>query len=351
MTATSTLRRAAALVTHPLLPEDFLGLVNPLWSARQLRGVVVAVRPESRGAVSIVVRPGRGWRPHRAGQYVRVGVEVDGVRQWRTYSLISAETRSDGLICFAAKDVGLVSGHLVHRTAPGDVLLLEPPQGEFVLPAVPGPLLMVTGGSGITPVMGMLRTLAARDALRDVVLLHSAVDADDVCFGAELRALAVASPGFRLVVRHTDEEGLLTMDQLDGLCPDWRERGAWACGPAGMLDAAETHWASSGLADALHVERFRPRLLAGAGGEGGPVAFVRTGRDTTADGATCLLDAGEAAGVTMPSGCRMGICFGCVVPLRAGRVRDLRTGEVHGDEGDLVQTCVSAAAGPVELDL
>ena len=76
--------------------------------------------------------------------------------------------------------------------------------------------------------------------------------------------------------------------------------------------------------------------------------FTRSGRETDADGATPLLAAGESAGVLMPSGCRMGIC---VVRLRAGRVRDLRTGQVHGDEGDMIQTCVSAAAGPVEIEL
>jgi len=116
------------------------------------------------------------------------------------------------------------------------------------------------------------------------------------------------------------------------------------------MDAAEVHWQQENLADRLRLERFRPRLLADAG-EGGDVVFAQSATTVTADGDTAILDAGEAAGVLMPSGCRMGICHGCVVPLLAGRVRDLRTGEVHGEEGDLVQTCISAAAGPVELDL
>jgi ferredoxin len=110
------------------------------------------------------------------------------------------------------------------------------------------------------------------------------------------------------------------------------------------------HWRDAGLSERLRLERFRPRLLSDAG-EGGDVVFARSTTTVTADGSTALLDAGEAAGVLMPSGCRMGICHGCVVPLLSGQVRDLRTGDVHGDEGDLVQTCISAAAGPVELDL
>ena len=79
--------------------------------------------------------------------------------------------------------------------------------------------------------------------------------------------------------------------------------------------------------------------------------FTVSGRQADADGATPLLVAGEDAGVLMPSGCRMGICYSCVARLRVGRVRDLRTGREHGDEGELIHTCVSAAAGPVEIDL
>jgi ferredoxin len=70
-----------------------------------------------------------------------------------------------------------------------------------------------------------------------------------------------------------------------------------------------------------------------------------------ADGAVPLLVVGENAGVLMPSGCRMGICYSCVATLRSGRVRDLRTGREHGEEGEVIQTCVSAATGPVAIDL
>jgi ferredoxin len=81
------------------------------------------------------------------------------------------------------------------------------------------------------------------------------------------------------------------------------------------------------------------------------VRFTRSAREVDADGATPLLVAGEEAGALLPSGCRMGICNTCVGRLRSGRVRDLRTGHLHDSEGELVRTCVSAAAGPVEIDL
>ncbi|NJC66622.1 ferredoxin reductase [Planosporangium flavigriseum] len=343
---------AVTWLTTPLLPDDYLGLLNPLWSARQLRGRVEAVLPETADAATLVIHPGQGWTPHRAGQYARVGVDVDGVRHWRSYSLSSPPERADGRITITVKadPTGLVSPYLVRRVTPGTIVYLAPAQGEFTLPELPPDrLLFVTGGSGITPVAAMLRSLALHNQVSDVVLVHSAPTPADVIFGTELRALAARLPSLRLYERHTRTDGRLTMAQLRRLCPDWRQRHVWACGPTGMLDEVERHWRRTKLADRLHVERFRPPVT--AGGAGGRVRFVASGRQADADGTTPLLVIGENAGVLMPSGCRMGICYSCVARLRSGRVRDLRTGREHGDEGELVQTCVSAAAGPVEIDL
>ncbi|NEK60212.1 ferredoxin reductase [Geodermatophilus sabuli] len=342
--------RLAELVTTPLLPADYLDMVNPLRAGTDLRGRVEAVHPETRDAATLVIRPGADWRPHVPGQWIRVGVDVDGVRQWRAYSLTSDRTRTDGCISITVKAMpgGKVSNQLVHRTAPGTLVHLDQAAGEFVLPTpAPAKALFVTAGSGITPVMGILRN---HPELSDVVLVHSAPTADDVVFGAELRDLAAAGR-IRLVEQHTDTAGQLDPAALAALVPDLTERAAWACGPVGMLEALEEYWTSAGLADRLVTERFRPTVV--VAGEGGTVSFSRTGTTLEADGATPILDAAEEAGVLMPSGCRMGICFGCVLPLREGAVRDLRNGEVTtaapGD-GVLIQTCVSAAAGACDID-
>src|SRR5262249_48168275 len=149
------LLHAARWLTTPLLPDDYLGLVNPLWSSRELRGRVEAVQPETADAASVVIRPGRGWAGHRAGQYVRVGVDIDGVRHWRPYSLSSPPNRADGCITITVTAVpqGRVSGHLVCRLTRGAILRLTPAEGRFVLPdPLPAGLLFVTAGSGITPV-------------------------------------------------------------------------------------------------------------------------------------------------------------------------------------------------------
>ena len=355
--------RLAERATSPLLPADYLDLFDPLRAGADLRGRIVEVHPETADAATIVIRPGADWAGHVPGQYVRIGVDVDGIRQWRAYSLTHGP-RPDGFISITVKAVpdGVVSTHLVRQAQPGTLVHLEQAQGEFVLPTEGGKLLFVTAGSGVTPVIGMLRNLfpvahsgvvrLSRSAAYDIVVVHVAPSEPDSIFIDNLRALDAAGL-IRLVARYDDEHGVLDVDQLDELVPDLHERRTLACGPGGLLDALERHHEQRGLP--LLTEQFRATTL--VVGEGGSVAFAGSGATVDADGATPILDAAEAAGVLMPSGCRMGICFGCVLPLREGAVRDLRTGavttatpgETHG-RGVPVQTCISAAAGRCVID-
>ncbi|WP_218594458.1 ferredoxin reductase [Pseudonocardia oceani] len=351
------LRAAAAWFTTPLLPDDYLTLISPLWSARELRGRIVEVVPEAGDAATLVIEPGWGWPFDSApGQYIGIAVEVDGRFHWRSYSLTSPPTRRQRHVAVTVKAMpeGFLSQHLVSGVAPGTVVRLAAPRGEFVLPDPPPPrILFLTAGSGLTPVMAMLRTLARRRTLPDVVLVHSAPDAGEVLFGGEIDRLSAEHPGLRVHEQHTRRDGRLDLAALDTVCADWREREAWVCGPNAMLDEAERVWGDAGLARRLHVERFSADLTGGEA-EGGTVTFGASGREVEVDGATTLLEAGESAGVALPFGCRTGICHSCTVPLRSGAVRDLRDGTEHrigrGAPAEKVQTCVTAAAGDCVLD-
>ena len=346
-------RTVVGRITTPLLPDDYLKLANPLWSARELRGRVLEVRRETEDSATLVIKPGWGFHfDYEPGQYVGIGVLMDGRWRWRSYSLTSTPVTRDRIITIAVKAMpeGFLSSHLVGGVTPGTIVRLAAPQGNFVMPdPAPASVLFLTAGSGITPVMSMLRTLARRGQIADVVHVHSSPTAADVLFGDELAGLVTEHDGYRLSLRATRTEGRLDLSRLDEYVPDWRERQTWACGPAGMLDDAHRLWSSAGIEDKLHQERFAASRAA-AHGTGGTVTFERSGKTVTADAATSLMDAGELAGVQMPFGCRMGICQSCVVGLVGGHVRDLRTG-AEKEPGDRIQTCVSAASGDCVLDV
>ena len=347
------LRKLAERITTPLLPDDYLRLANPLWSARELRGRVLRVRRETDDSATLVIKPGWGFSfDYEPGQYMGIGLLVDGRWRWRSYSLTSSPVKGGRTVTITVKAMpeGFLSAHLVGGVAPGTIVRLAAPQGNFVLPdPAPPAVLFITAGSGITPVMSMLRTLVRRDQITDVVHLHSAPTAADVMFGTELDQLARDQPGYRLRLRTTRSQGRLDLTRLDTEVPDWRDRQTWACGPETMLNAAERAWSAAGVGDRLHLERFAVSRAAPAGA-GGTVTFAQSGKSTNADAATSLMDAGEQMGVQMPFGCRMGICQSCVVGLVEGHVRDLRTGVVH-EPGTRVQTCISAASGDCVLDV
>jgi len=362
----SRLGRVAEAATTPLVPADYLDLVAPLRSGTDLRARIVTITPETRDAATIVLKPGADWAGHVPGQYLRIGIDVDGVREWRAYSLTHGP-RADGCISITVKAVpdGKVSNHLVHQARPGTLVHLEQATGDFVLPSsvvelVETKLLFVTAGSGVTPVIGMLRNLfpvtdsgvvdLPRSKGLDIVVVHIAPSEPDSIFLDNLRELA-GHGAITLIARYDDQHGVLDVSDLTGLVPDLAERTTYACGPGGLLDALTAHHESKGLT--LFTEQFRANLV--QAGDGGTLTVG--GVTVDADGATPLLDVAEAAGVLMPSGCRMGVCFGCVLPLKEGAVRDLRNGAIttvdpisSADGGVPIQTCINAAAGACTIE-
>lgn len=352
---TNLLRGLAARATTPLLPDDYLTLLNPLWSARELRGEVVDVQKETEDTATVTIRPGWGFSgEYTPGQYVGIGLSIDGKWHWRSYSLTSVPVRDKKLISITVKATpeGFLSTHLVNGVQPGTIVRLASPKGDFALPdPPPAKMLLVTAGSGITPVMAMLRSMNQRGQTSDVVHIHSAPSAADVIFHDELQELNRGEWPYELLLHLTEDMGHLDFEaELDRLVPDWKERPTWACGPPAMLDTLERVWADGGVPeDHLHMERF---VIARTdkGGEGGTVTFAISDKTIEVDGATSLLEAGEKVGIQMPFGCRMGICQTCVLPLESGHVRDFRSGSEHG-EGDRIQTCISAASGDCTLNI
>ncbi|TAJ53626.1 MAG: ferredoxin reductase [Nevskiaceae bacterium] len=351
----------------PLRTSHYLELVNPLWTTHALQARVESVWDETADARTLTLRPGRNWRSHRPGQHLRVGVPIGGMHYTRTYSISSAPEREDECFTITVKAIqgGRMSHHLVRQIKPGDYLPIGVPQGDFYLPdANPVQPLFISAGSGITPIMSMLRSLDAQERLPDITHIHYAPHAYDVIFGQELKRLAQKHPRYKLYLVYTREPGenpaevadrrkpYFGAEQLEQICPDWRTRDVYACGPQGLLDAVEGHWRDAGLSRQLHTERFRAQIApAPTEITAGTVRFANSAVEAKSDGIINLLRLAEDQGLNPPHGCRMGICHGCDAVLKSGCVRDLRTNALLNETGQIVQICVCAAAGDAELAL
>jgi ferredoxin-NADP reductase len=348
-------------VATPHGVDSYLEQIDPLLVAGECRAEVVAVDRGTEESVTLTLRPNRAWRGFRAGQFVNLTVEIDGVRHQRCYSPACAEGRGGTLeITTKRHPEGLVSNFLVDRAEAGMVVGLSAAEGDFHLPD-PRPLsssgvLLIGGGSGITPLLAILRTLLAEGYERPVALLYYAPDADRCIYRAELERLAAAHPNFQLLRSYTRDPGAGELDghfnpiHLPHSAPDFTEAETFACGPPALLDAVRGTWAN-GLEHRLHVESFVPPTFVPVGDPGeGQVSFADSGV-AVANSGESLLQQAEAAGLRPEYGCRMGICHTCTCRKRSGTHKNLITGEVSSAPDEEIQLCVSAALGDLTVEL
>jgi ferredoxin-NADP reductase len=351
--------RAAArrmLLDRPL--EGLARRASRTWSATEVLAEVVAIRDEGPRAKTLVLAPNGRWGGFRAGQYVPVTFEVNGVRTVRCYSLSSAPHEGSRLeLTVARHPQGKVSGFVHDRLRVGAVVTLGEAAGDLTLPEKPGPVLLLAGGSGITPMRSHVRALAARGALGRTVLLHDARDEGALVFADEFRAFCNEHPGFVYLPRTTngdDPNARLDAARLAALVPDFATRTALACGPGGFTAAVARIFAEAGAEARLTTESFTPHaatptsLEAAAGAE---VTLARCGKRFASDGRRNLLVQAEEAGARPKSGCRMGICRTCTCTKTRGAVVNLLTGQVSAEPNEAIQLCVSAALSEVELDI
>jgi ferredoxin-NADP reductase len=340
--------------------DRYLELVHPMLTVREMRAEVTDVKRSTADTVTLTLRPTRQWRGFRAGQFVQVTVEIDGVRRTRCYSPACSQHRSDGRIeiTIKAHPEGLVSQYLHAHAARGLVVGLSAADGTFTLPDPrPGKVLLISGGSGITPVLSMLRTLCDEDFAGDVTFLHYGHTADDVSYRDELRALADAHANVHLAFAYTQAQvdgalhGWFDQQHLDAAAPWHADAETFLCGPPGLMKSVRELFAANGLSSRLHTEEFQPTPIAVDDGEiTGSISFTRSGTSAANTGAT-LLEQAETAGLNPKHGCRMGICFSCTQVKTSGCTRNVLTGETNNDQDVEVQLCISAPVGDVALDI
>lgn len=348
--------RALAALTSPHGVDRYLELVNPMWAAHEVRARIVDVTrevdvPGHPPVATLTLQPTSTWRGHRAGQHVQVSVEVAGARRTtRVFTISSPDSRPGErfTLTMRANPGGVVSRWLVEHARPGTMVHLSQAQGEFVLPdRVPEHLLLISGGSGITPVMSMLRSLQRRTHRGRITFLHYAQSPEHQIFAAELDEVRRSGHGVDVHLLHPElGDPNLSPAYLERLVPGHRDVLTYACGPAPMIEAVQAAYDG---ADSLRVEHFRPPRTS-TGASGGTISFSRSGR-TVANSGAPLLEQAEAAGLTPASGCRMGICFSCVSRKTEGTVRDVVSGVESSLPDDDIRICVSAPVGDCSVDL
>ncbi|NDZ96709.1 ferredoxin reductase [Streptomyces sp. SID6673] len=345
----------AALSPHPV--DRYLELFDPMLTWRDLRGKVVAVHRPTDRSVRIVLRPTRQWKGHQAGQYVQLSTVIDGVRHVRCYSPANAAGSPAGDIelTITAHDDGFVSKHLRDHAHVGMVVGLSQATGEFTLPAQrPGSAVFISGGSGITPVLSMARTLVAENHPGPITFVHYARTPADVAYRGELTALASAYPAIDLRLHYTrgDGDGHFSgehLDDIDGL----DDAHLFVCGPPALMDAVNDHYDTTGMTQPLHSEAFvlaSPIAVDPDAPIDGELTFLNSGRSATNDGRT-ILDQAESAGLSPESGCRMGICFSCTAIKKSGCTRNVLTGETDTEADKRIQLCINAPVGDVEIEV
>lgn len=350
--------RLAEALAYPHGVDRYVELVRPLLLRRGVRAEITAVRRMTPRSVTLTLRPNENWRGFRAGQFVGLSVEVGGVRVTRPYSPAGSEHAAGGLLELAVSThpQGRVSRHLREHARPGMIVDLTQAQGDFMLgDPRPDRVMLISGGSGITPVMAMLRTLCDEGFAGEIGFLNYARSPPDALYEPELRELTDRNRQLSVARGFTRSRGSalagrFCREHLSRVISDHRTAATFVCGPPALIDSVRSAWEVDGLAPPA-VETFTPPPLRfGSEAAEGVVRFARSGRETANTGVP-LLEQAEDAGLAPDHGCRMGICNTCSATKRRGTVRNVISGALSTPGEEQVRICVSVPVGDVELDL
>jgi len=275
----------------------------------------------------------------------------------RFYSLSNSPSEKQIFITVKKQNGGLVSHFINERIQKGDILELGAAQGEFVLPSVlPKKILMIAGGSGITPIHSIIKELSAKKYEGDVKLLYFSRFREDIIFFDSFAQLEKTHSWLNIKHVLTDvpmegfDSGFLTKDMLDAYTPDLADRTVFLCGQAPLQKSAK---ALLGDKEVLSELFLLPNQVLADVKSTGPkeVVLLQSHKTILLKGEKSILDELEDNGIYAPSGCKMGICHTCVCKKVSGSVTNVLNQEVSGVGEENIQICVSRATEKLELDL
>ncbi len=271
---------------------------------------------------------------YQPGQFVTLNLNIDGENIQRSYSISSSPSRSHKLTITVKRiPSGLVSNWLHDHLKVGDLIKISPPMGNFTCYNEPNPkLLMISAGSGITPMMSMTRWLHDIASDVDIIFFYSAQTPDDLIFQKELELLAEQNPNFHLKLTLTQSEsnigwsglkGRLNAKILKSFAPDFLERTVYVCGPDGFMKTVKTllvddldfpmehyfqeSFGSGKIVKSASVINKVSTLVEPS------IIFAKSNKEIKSCEEISILDHAQQQDITIRSGCRQGVCGACKV--------------------------------------
>lgn len=327
-----------------------------------IQATVVRTTLETHDTKSYFFSTEKPLQAYKAGAHINIEFTANDERVLRTYTLSSSpKTPDEFSITVKRVNHGVASNWLFENLKAGDQIKVGQPQGSFVLPYQPaGKLLMLSAGSGITPVMSMLRYLTQTGNRSDIVFLNYSQSPGDIIFHQELNTLAKNHPNIttffsveRDSVPGKTLEGRISKQQISEIIPDILEREVYLCGPQPFMKAAISFLDKLKFNPAqLHLENFTADLNGAAElGYSAELSFTSTGQSVLAASSKTILEEAEAAGLNPAAACRIGICKTCRCKKQSGTTVNLVTGEESTEVGDYILPCVSVAKTATTIEL
>ncbi len=311
------------------------------------------------------------------GQYLTLRMNIGGEDVRRAYSLCSAPRQDDNLTVTVKRvDGGRMSTHLNAHLQIGQTIEVMPPEGRFFIPIDPTAerhYVLVAGGSGITPMMSILRTVLVEEPKSKVSLIYANRNAQSIIFAQKIQELQ-QSYGDRLQVQHfldddfgsnQAEKGPLTApvlaETLTRLIQDNSQTHYFLCGPGGMMEQAKLGFESLNIStERIHIEYFTAPVSGGvtqtapkpeAPAQGSKVIISLYGEthEVQIDDQTTILKAATKAGIDAPFSCEAGICSTCMAKVLEGSAVMDENNILSQDEVNdgYILTCQSHPTAPV----
>jgi len=355
--------------------QPLIQMIVPQWTTDAYRAQVVEIRDEMADMYTLVLKPQTGlidrqWPAFVAGQFIELMVEKDGARTLRCFSISSSPAyyQKTGLIELSIRiqQQGRITPWIRQQLEPGSLVNISQAQGDFVLPEAmlysqkTEKLLLIAGGSGITPFRSMLQQQAINKSMSesspqlDIHLLYYSRDDQQVAFQQELEQLQQDYQNLTISFVDSEKEGFINSQHLQSFCADYAQRTAFICGPSPMIQQARKVLAELDVAnDKINFEFFGAAPIEIENSEQGVVLFQASEKTLVSEKekTNTLLEQAEEMGIKPVSGCRIGVCHQCICKKKSGVVFNTRTQEYSDTGSEEIQLCISVAQGDVVLDL